>query len=347
MIMVRGPNRASFMFGSSMRNQKIERTWVDVGEGFVRHWRVFFTRLETRHALDASNPAHLWLVQKLFLDDINDDADNWVKHWNTHAVSGKHHNQTPSDMRHLARVTVGTYEDKYQNDDVNDLTEYYGVVGTPKRRRLGQTGAGHSADTDDEDEPMEDHSDGEAEDVPDGGDGDEGDEVDASGAWVAGEEYESAHEDEESSDEDQGDEDYESEDDELVTRIIADQESNIRHAAVKVARHANPFRNQDKEDAFWAALQEISDLNYLPRNLNIRNDEWDDDGYPTYEDLAIGKRKQSLRVELPHALWLPRAETWCRAVSILTRVLDELEEEAGESSESASEGTSSTGMDED
>ncbi|KAH9911007.1 uncharacterized protein B0H18DRAFT_830865, partial [Fomitopsis serialis] len=260
---------------SSMRNQKIERTWVDVGEGFVRRWRVFFTRLETRHALDASNPAHLWLVQKLFLDDINEDADNWVKHWNAHAVSGKHRNQTPSDMRHLARVTVGTYEDKYKNDDVNDLTEYYGVDGTPKRRRLGQTGAGHSADTDDEDEPMEDQSDGEAEDASD----DDGD----------------------------------------------DEESNIRHAAVKVARHANPFRDEDKEDAFWATLQEISALNYLPRNLNIRNDEWDDEGYPTYEDLAVGKRKQSLRVELPHALWLPRAEIWCRAVSILTRVLDEEE----------------------
>ena len=80
----------------STRNQRIERVWVDVGEGFVRRWRVFFTRLEHLHGLDALNPSHLWLLQELFLEEINGDAEHWTEHWNTHAVSGSQHNQTPS-----------------------------------------------------------------------------------------------------------------------------------------------------------------------------------------------------------------------------------------------------------
>ncbi|TFY69093.1 hypothetical protein EVJ58_g594, partial [Rhodofomes roseus] len=345
MIMLRGPNRGSFMFGSSMRNQKIERAWVDAGEGFVRRWRVFFTRLEHCHALDVANPAHLWLLQKLFLEDINDDADHWVENWNLHAVSGKHRNQTPSDMRHLARVTVGSYEDNYAGVDPALLAEYYGVSGAPKRRRQGQTGAGHSEDTDDEDEPFEDESDGEAELE------DEDDEVNVSGAWDSG----TGSDEDSSSDGDEGLGDPASrvEDDDLVAQIIANQASNIRHAAVKVARNENPFRNQEDEDTFWETLQAISDRNFLPRNLGIRRDEWNEGSYPTHEYLVVGRRKESLCVELPHTLWLPRAEVWCRAIWVLTRILSEAEVSDPGSGHSSSVGShsagsnASTGSDED
>ncbi|KAH9833236.1 uncharacterized protein C8Q71DRAFT_725881 [Rhodofomes roseus] len=301
------------MFGSSTRNQKIERVWVDVGEGFVRRWRVFFTRLEGLHGLVASNPTHLWLLQELFLGDINRDADDWTRHWNMHKLSGKHRNQTPSDIRHLARVTVGIYDDDYATVHPDLLSEHYGVAGAPKLRRRSQTGAGHSEDTDDEDEPMEDESDGEAEQE------EPREEVDVGKAWLgtsAGEVPESGT----GSDSEDEDDD---EDDDLVAQIIASQESNIRHAAVKVARHSNPFESQEDEDAFWAILEQVSNTGFLPPHMNIRSDDWEDIGYPTYENLVVGRRKAPLRVELPHELWLPRAEKWCRAVSVLTRILSQ------------------------
>ena len=42
MILLRGFNRASFMWGSSVFNTHIERLWVEVGKRFVRQWRAFF-----------------------------------------------------------------------------------------------------------------------------------------------------------------------------------------------------------------------------------------------------------------------------------------------------------------
>ncbi|KAH9833125.1 uncharacterized protein C8Q71DRAFT_672784, partial [Rhodofomes roseus] len=109
--------------------------------------------------------------------------------------------------------------------------------------------------------------------------------------------------------------------DNLVAQIIANQASNIRHAAIKVARHKNPFESQEDEDAFWVTLDSVTDTGFVPRHMNIREEEWEQDGYPTHENLVVGKRKPPLRVELPHELWLPRAEAWCRAVWVLTQIL--------------------------
>ncbi|KAJ7233666.1 hypothetical protein C8J57DRAFT_1090355 [Mycena rebaudengoi] len=38
MIKHRGPRRASFMWGSSTRNTRVERLWVEVGTQFARRW---------------------------------------------------------------------------------------------------------------------------------------------------------------------------------------------------------------------------------------------------------------------------------------------------------------------
>ena len=42
MIILRGLDRASFMWGSSVFNTRIECLWAEVGHQFARAWRAFF-----------------------------------------------------------------------------------------------------------------------------------------------------------------------------------------------------------------------------------------------------------------------------------------------------------------
>ena len=73
---------------SSTHNTRIERLWVEVGRNFCRSWRAFFSRLEDQFGLDCSRPSHIWLLQVLFLNDINADCDSFVQEWNSHPISG-------------------------------------------------------------------------------------------------------------------------------------------------------------------------------------------------------------------------------------------------------------------
>ena len=89
MILLKGLNRASFMWGSSTFNTRIERLWVEVGKQFARSWHAFFLRLERLHYLDRKDPHHLWLLHTLFLDSINSDCANFQSTWNSHPISGE------------------------------------------------------------------------------------------------------------------------------------------------------------------------------------------------------------------------------------------------------------------
>lgn len=89
MILLRGINRASFMWGSSVFNTRIERLWVEVGKRFARAWRAFFIRLEKLHLLNRKNKQQRWLLHYLFLDTINEDCDKFRQEWNAHPIAGK------------------------------------------------------------------------------------------------------------------------------------------------------------------------------------------------------------------------------------------------------------------
>lgn len=88
MILLRGLNRVSFMWGPSVFNTRIERLWVEVGRRFARAWRAFFIRLEGCHLLERNNPQHRWLLHYLFLDLINEDCEKFRDEWNAHPISG-------------------------------------------------------------------------------------------------------------------------------------------------------------------------------------------------------------------------------------------------------------------
>ncbi|KAJ7340847.1 hypothetical protein DFH08DRAFT_963692 [Mycena albidolilacea] len=136
------------MWGSSTRNTRIERLWVEVGSQFARRWRAFFTRLGRLHGLDRKNPSHLWLLHLLFLPNINEDCREFQEEWNLHPLSGNLTNdQSPADIRFLGQITEGVYrEDPLDGIHPDAINRYYGVAGTRLRRPRNQTGAGITSD---------------------------------------------------------------------------------------------------------------------------------------------------------------------------------------------------------
>ncbi|KAJ7738779.1 hypothetical protein B0H16DRAFT_1891248 [Mycena metata] len=152
--MHRGSGRASFMWGSSTRNTRIERLWVEVGTQFARRWRAFFTRLGRLHNLDRKNPGHLWLLHRLFLPALNEDCREFQEEWNLHPISGPMTiDQSPADIRFLGQTTEGVYrDDPLDGIHPDAINRYYGVSGPRLRRTRHNTGAGASEEDDEEDE---------------------------------------------------------------------------------------------------------------------------------------------------------------------------------------------------
>ncbi|KAJ7679330.1 hypothetical protein DFH06DRAFT_974840, partial [Mycena polygramma] len=256
-------------FSRSTHNTRIERLWVEVGTQFARRWRAFFTRLGELHRLDCKNPGHVWLLHRLFLDNINEDCAVFQAQWNAHPVSGREaHDQTPADMRFLGQLTDGVYDevDPMAGVDPDVINRYYGVEGTQRIQRRGQTGAGHPEDEGDDDDQD----------------------------WI---------------------------DEDLADAVENDLAHNIRHPAIKVARHRNPFRSRQIENGFFAGLQDIVRHGIVPEGFGVLETEWEDGDYPAVEAINPGTRGREIIVALPREIWLPRAILFAQALDAMTRAL--------------------------
>lgn len=106
----------------------------------------------------------------------------------------------------------------------------------------------------------------------------------------------------------------------LQEQLSAEQEVNIKHAAIETPDSRCPFSDEGIA-AFFSCLSELEQSNHIPAGLGVSVEEYGADGYPLVEHLEVGRRKKALDVELPHPIWVPRALRWARALELMNTFL--------------------------
>ena len=82
-----------------MHNTRSERLWVDLVNDLADKWRTFFQDLETHHGLNAEDGDHIWLLHRLFLEELSCELGVWTKGWNNHKMQLRgERNQSPMEM---------------------------------------------------------------------------------------------------------------------------------------------------------------------------------------------------------------------------------------------------------
>lgn len=124
------PPDSDLIYNRSVHNCRIERLWLDYTQGIGGKWREFFWALEEGSGLDADNPAHIWLLQYLFLDAINEDVQEWAEAWNAHKIQvPEGGSRSPRDMYIFGMIEHGPRGIEHMLDGDDDEEE---DIGNPE-----------------------------------------------------------------------------------------------------------------------------------------------------------------------------------------------------------------------
>ncbi|KLO14060.1 hypothetical protein SCHPADRAFT_915029 [Schizopora paradoxa] len=131
MEQMRGLDRGSYIWGPSVHNTRIERLWYDVTHGFGRKWKEFFWDLEIHHGLNVSFRSHKWLLSYLFLQGLNEDAQDWAAAWNAHTISLRgERNMSPRELWLFGTHQHGARGLEQRFEPINEqvaVPEEYGI----------------------------------------------------------------------------------------------------------------------------------------------------------------------------------------------------------------------------
>jgi hypothetical protein len=101
---------------------------------------------------------------------------------------------------------------------------------------------------------------------------------------------------------------------------------NVRHQAVKVPRSRSPFMNPAHETLLNDTLNDLCTSALIPAGYGVRESEWEEDDYPTTEQVRYGRRKE-ITLHLPLSIWLPRAVVWAQGLYVMESLRHSLYDE--------------------